>query len=57
MHSAQQPAKTEPQYDYTNHNRPRDFDIRIEVAEQREILEQSQQQSTTYRWQCSEYDF
>lgn len=28
-------------FDYTNENLPRDFDIRIEVAEQREILEQS----------------
>jgi hypothetical protein len=27
-------------YDYSNENLPRDFDIRIEVAEQREILEQ-----------------
>ena len=29
-------------FDYSNENLPRDFDIRIEVAEQREILEQSQ---------------
>ena len=28
------------EFDYDNHNLPRDFDIRIEVAEQREILEQ-----------------
>ncbi len=28
-------------FDYTNEQLPRDFDIRIEVAEQREILEQS----------------
>ncbi|MCJ8294440.1 MAG: hypothetical protein MJK15_08540 [Colwellia sp.] len=28
-------------FDYSNENLPRDFDIRIEVAEQREILEQS----------------
>ena len=27
-------------YDYSNEHLPRDFDIRIEVAEQREILEQ-----------------
>ncbi len=27
-------------FDYSNENLPRDFDIRIEVAEQREILEQ-----------------
>ena len=30
-------------FDYSNDNLPRDFDIRIEVAEQREILEQSKQ--------------
>jgi len=29
------------EFDYDNHNLPRDFDIRIEVAEQREVLEQS----------------
>lgn len=29
------------QYDYDNKGLPRDFDIRIEVAEQREVLEQS----------------
>lgn len=28
-------------FDYSNDKLPRDFDIRIEVAEQREILEQS----------------
>jgi hypothetical protein len=28
-------------FDYSNENLPRDFDIRIEVAEQREILERS----------------
>ena len=28
-------------FDYSNENLPRDFDIRIEVAEQREILEKS----------------
>jgi len=28
-------------FDYSNESLPRDFDIRIEVAEQREILEQS----------------
>ncbi|GAW96087.1 MULTISPECIES: hypothetical protein [Colwellia] len=28
-------------FDYSNENFPRDFDIRIEVAEQREVLEQS----------------
>ncbi len=28
-------------FDYDNANLPRDFDIRIEVAEQREILEQN----------------
>jgi len=28
-------------YDYSNERLPRDFDIRIEVAEQREVLEQS----------------
>lgn len=28
-------------FDYNNEDLPRDFDIRIEVAEQREILEQS----------------
>lgn len=27
------------EFDYENTNLPRDFDIRIEVAEQREILE------------------
>jgi len=27
-------------FDYSNENLPRDFDIRIEVAEQREVLEQ-----------------
>jgi hypothetical protein len=27
-------------FDYSNEKLPRDFDIRIEVAEQREILEQ-----------------
>jgi hypothetical protein len=27
------------EFDYSNENLPRDFDIRIEVAEQREILE------------------
>lgn len=32
-------AKVEP-FDYSNENLPRDFDIRIEVAEQREVLEQ-----------------
>ena len=26
------------EFDYSNENLPRDFDIRIEVAEQREIL-------------------
>ena len=32
---------TEPvAFDYDNSGLPRDFDIRIEVAEQREILEQ-----------------
>jgi hypothetical protein len=29
------------EFDYSNENLPRDFDIRIEVAEQREILETS----------------
>lgn len=29
------------QFDYENSGWPRDFDIRIEVAEQREVLEQS----------------
>lgn len=29
------------EFDYDNTDWPRDFDIRIEVAEQREILEQS----------------
>jgi len=29
------------EFDYDNANLPRDFDIRIEVAEQREILENS----------------
>ena len=28
-------------FDYSNNNLPRDFDIRIEVAEQREVLEQA----------------
>jgi len=28
-------------FDYSNEKLPRDFDIRIEVAEQREILEQA----------------
>jgi len=28
-------------FDYSNESLPRDFDIRIEVAEQREVLEQS----------------
>mgnify|MGYP000659737768 CR=1 FL=1 len=28
-------------FDYSNENLPRDFDIRIEVAEQREVLEKS----------------
>ncbi|GAA0817300.1 hypothetical protein KO495_07440 [Colwellia sp. D2M02] len=28
-------------FDYSNESLPRDFDIRIEVAEQREILEQA----------------
>jgi hypothetical protein len=27
------------EFDYENSNLPRDFDIRIEVAEQREVLE------------------
>lgn len=29
------------EFDYDNSDWPRDFDIRIEVAEQREILEKS----------------
>lgn len=44
-------------YDYSNSGRPRDFDIRIEVAEQKEIVKQSQQQFSDRRWHCSEYDF
>jgi len=34
-------ATPEVTFDYSNENLPRDFDIRIEVAEQREVLEQS----------------
>ncbi|RDE24428.1 hypothetical protein DV711_02240 [Motiliproteus coralliicola] len=44
-------------YDYSNADRPRDFDIRIEVAEQQEIDQRSRQQFSNHRWQCSEYDF
>lgn len=44
-------------YDYGNAGLPRDFDIRIEVAEQQEVVKQSQKQCAAYRWKCSEYDF
>lgn len=44
-------------YDYSNAGMPRDFDIRIEVAEQQEIIHQSQERLTDSRWHCSEYDF
>ncbi len=44
-------------YDYSNSGRPRDFDIRIEVAEQQEIVKQSQEQFSAPLWHCSEYDF
>ncbi len=46
--SARTHANEDPQrqsrYDYSNTGRPRDFDIRIEVAEQQEIAKQSQKQ-------------
>ncbi|MEH6628058.1 MAG: hypothetical protein V7739_16565 [Motiliproteus sp.] len=53
----QKTAKTEHLYDYSNTGRPRDFDIRIEVAEQLEIVKQSQQLLAANRGHCSEYDF
>lgn len=33
-------STTAVEFDYDNTDWPRDFDIRIEVAEQREVLEQ-----------------
>ena len=51
-----------PAFDYANDGWPRDFDIRIEVAEQREVLGQSQQRFNPITvgspvWRTSEYDF
>jgi len=34
-------SNTAVEFDYDNTDWPRDFDIRIEVAEQREVLEQT----------------
>ena len=53
----EQAPNAEPLYDYSNNGRPRDFDIRIEVAEQPEILKQNPPRSAAYRWHCSDYDF
>jgi hypothetical protein len=52
-----EPTPAQPEYDYSNAGRPRDFDIRLEVAEQREIVQQSLEQFAGQRWHCSEYDF
>ena len=57
MNTMQKAPEAEPNYDYSNSGRPRDFDIRIEVAEQQEIVKQSQEQAAAYRWHCTEYDF
>ncbi len=43
-------------YDYQNGSLPRDFDIRVEVAEQKEILERSNGRLKQLM-HCSEYDF
>ncbi len=48
---------TEDNFDYSNRGLPRDYDIRIEVAEQKEIINQSREQQSTSGWQCSDYDF
>ncbi len=50
-------ASAQKDYDYSNAGLPRDFDIRFEVAEQKEILQQSQQPFSASKWHCSEYDF
>ena len=53
-------GNTEPDgvdnYDYNNSEWPRDFDIRIEVAEQKEVLERSNGKLKQIM-HCSEYDF
>ena len=51
-----------PAFDYTNDGWPRDFDIRIQVAEQQEVLRRNRQrfdQITVQSpvWRTSEYDF
>ncbi|MEH6648916.1 MAG: hypothetical protein V7707_02700 [Motiliproteus sp.] len=58
MNHTQQPArKAEPQYDYSNTGRPRDFDIRSKKTEQKMIVNQSQPHHTRGIWRCSECDF
>jgi hypothetical protein len=48
--SQQQIPQAEPDYDYSNRCGARDFDILIEVAEQQEMLRQSQQLLAADRW-------
>jgi hypothetical protein len=56
--NSHRPSTTDTRhYDYSNRGRPRDFDIRIEVAEQQEVIKQSLEQYRSNRWQCSEYGF
>lgn len=54
---AQTAPSDQPAYDYSNASRPRDFDIPLEVAEQKEIVQQSLETLAAERWDCSEYDF
>ncbi len=56
---------TQPQnddFDYSNNGLPRDFDIRIEVAEQQEVMRHNQEEYLRSsgrgpQWHTSEYDF
>lgn len=55
MQAQQQKAEAE-RFEYDNNDWPRDFDIRIEVAEQKEVLERSNGKLKQIM-HCSEYDF
>ena len=53
---AQQESREATGFDYDNNDWPRDFDIRIEVAEQKEVLERSSGKLKQIM-HCSEYVF
>ncbi|OMH25832.1 hypothetical protein [Motiliproteus sp. MSK22-1] len=55
-HSSKAINGSDDSYDYNNSEWPRDFDIRIEVAEQKEVLERSNGKLKQIM-HCSEYDF